>query len=182
MSSEKLMPNLHFRGMALWLKWRERSADPVRRLRDSGVERGQAVLDYGCGIGSFSIPAAGMVGDEGVVYALDIHPLATAAVEKRAREAGCTNVKTITSDRETGLADESVDVVLLYDVFHSVEDKEGVQTELHRVLKPGGRLSVMPDHMTTEELMAAIGSRGLFAPEGHGRETVEFRKRGLAGE
>jgi len=56
---------------------------PERILREMGIQKGQTVLDYGCGIGSFSIPAAKMVGNDGIVYALDIHPLAIKAVEKK---------------------------------------------------------------------------------------------------
>lgn len=182
MSSQEHMSNLGFRGLGLWLKWRERSTDPEERLRRSGVRPGQTVLDYGCGVGSYAIPAARMVGDEGVVYALDIHPLASEAVEKRARKAGLGNVRTITSGLDTGLPVASVDVALLYDVFHAVNDRDGLVVELCRVLKTGGRVSVLPDHMTTDELVAEFTAGGRFVPDGAPSsaqfETVEFIKAG----
>lgn len=57
------------------------------------------------------------------------------------------NVETIHSDCKTGLPDNSVDAVLLYDTFHDLSDPDGVLEELHRVLKPDGILSFSDHHM-----------------------------------
>ena len=108
----------------------------------TGAKRGDVILDYGCGIGFNTIPAAEIVGEEGTVYALDIHPLAVKAVEKKIRKKGLKNVKTILSGLDTGLPDESVDVVLLYNVLPMVKNRPALIKELYRVLKPGGVLSV----------------------------------------
>jgi len=108
----------------------------------TGAKRGDVILDYGCGIGFNTIPAAEIVGEEGTVYALDIHPLAVKAVEKKIRKKGLKNVKTILSGLNTGLPDESVDVVLLYNVLPMVKNRPALIKELYRVLKPGGVLSV----------------------------------------
>lgn len=108
----------------------------------TGAKRGDVILDYGCGIGFNTIPAAEIVGEEGMVYALDIHPLAVKAVEKKIRKRGLKNVKTILSGLNTGLPDESVDVVLLYNVLPMVKNRPALIKELHRVLKPGGVFSV----------------------------------------
>ena len=78
-----------FRGMALWLRLRERFRDPEEELLAMGLVAGQTVLDYGCGIGSYTIPAARIVGTAGVVHALDMHPLAVETVEKRSSSC-CT--------------------------------------------------------------------------------------------
>ena len=86
MNENRPYPNLAFRGMALWLRAREIFGDMQQRLIDAGLQGGQVVLDYGCGIGSYSIPAARIVGDGGTVYALDMHPLAIETVERRARK------------------------------------------------------------------------------------------------
>jgi len=50
--------------------------DPYKVLRAIGVKPGQVVLELGCGPGFFTIPAGKIVGEEGLVYALDLHPLA----------------------------------------------------------------------------------------------------------
>jgi len=127
----------------------------------TGAKRGDIILDYGCGIGFNTIPAAEIVGEEGMVYALDIHPFAIKSVEKKMRERGLKNVKTILSGLNTGLPNESVDIVLLYNVFPMVKNRPALIMELYRVLKPGGILSVKSGlvvnlysrkKMTTEDL------------------------------
>ncbi|MBE9483077.1 MAG: hypothetical protein IMY88_05280, partial [Chloroflexi bacterium] len=40
-------------------------------LKDIGIKRGQKVLDFGCGSGNYTIPAARIVGEQALVYALD---------------------------------------------------------------------------------------------------------------
>jgi ubiquinone/menaquinone biosynthesis C-methylase UbiE len=163
--------------MSLWLRLRERFGDPRSRLLEAGLEEGQTVLDYGCGIGSYTIPVARIVGKDGMVYALDIHPLAIEAVENRRARQNLANIRTICSGRDTGLPDNSVDVILLYDVLHLVDDKAGLVQELHRVLKPDGRLSILPDHMTRDELLEILGtSEGFRLQTQHG-EVLEFAKR-----
>jgi ubiquinone/menaquinone biosynthesis C-methylase UbiE len=162
--------------MALYLKLRERFGKPRERLASVGLDRGHVVLDYGCGIGSYTLPAAQIVGDKGRVYALDIHPLAIQTVERRARAGNLANITTIHSDRETGLPDESVDVVLLYDVLHSVPYRGALLRELHRILKPDGLLSVLPDHMEEEVLMRTLEAGKLFVLQDRQGKVFAFQK------
>lgn len=176
MSGSNGMSNMSFRGMSLWLKAREWFGNPRQRLEEAGLERGQAVLDYGCGIGSYAIPAAQIVGDGGVVYALDIHPLAVETVARRADKAGLANVETIRSNRDTGLPDESLDAVLLYDVLHSVPDKGALLRELYRVLKPGGSLSVVPDHMEEDVFLETVQGGNLFSLQARNGKVYQFDK------
>lgn len=168
------MLDLDFQGMALWLRLREWLRDPEAELAQVGLREGQVVLDYGCGVGSYTLPAARLVGKRGRVYALDIHPLAIQAVERRARKEGLAHIQSICSDRDTGLPDSSVDLVLLYDVLHAVPDKDALLVELHRVLRAGGRLLVKPDHLTEEELMSLTAASGLFSLEARQGEIFAF--------
>ena len=182
MSKNGRMSNTAFKGLAVWLKLRERSLGAQQRLADAGVSSGQVVLDYGCGIGSYTIPAAQIVGAEGRVYALDIHSLAIETVERRARKERLTNVRTICSGLDTGLADNSVDTVLLYDVLHSVPDQPALLQELQRVLKPGGRLSILPDHMTGDELLATVKGENQFDLQAQHGEIFEFVRGATKGQ
>ncbi|MFN2165181.1 MAG: class I SAM-dependent methyltransferase [Anaerolineae bacterium] len=170
------MLDLDFQGMALWLRMREWFRDPGAELAEAGVYEGQVVLDYGCGIGSYALPAARLVGSTGVVYALDIHPLAIQAVERRARKEDIANLQTICSDRDTGLLDGSLDLVLLYDVLHAVPDKRGLLTELHRVLKTSGRLLVKPDHLDELDFVPFMAETGLFRLASRQGETFAFNR------
>jgi ubiquinone/menaquinone biosynthesis C-methylase UbiE len=112
-----------FRMMSIVLRVREPFKKPMKRLRKVGLQEGQTVLDYGCGIGSYVIPASKIVGASGKVYALDIQPMAVDRVKKRAEKNGLSNVQTITSNIDTNLPDKSVDVVLLYDVLQMIRNR-----------------------------------------------------------
>jgi ubiquinone/menaquinone biosynthesis C-methylase UbiE len=148
--------------MAAYLRFRERFRKPEETLAKIGITEGQRLLDFGCGIGSYSIPAAKIVGEEGKVYALDVHPLAIENVRKRIAKEGLPNVETIISGLETGVDDESLDHVLLLDVYSWISTRVKLLKELHRVLKPGGKLSVLIDHMDPAEFVGDIERTNLF--------------------
>ncbi len=78
------------------------------------------MLDFGCGSGTYTIPAARIVGAQGRVYALDKDKGALDELMQKAGSAGLKNIERMeTSGGKIELTDESVDVVLLFDVFHS---------------------------------------------------------------
>jgi len=170
------MPRIGFAIMKTVLTLRSIFKKPERTLREMGIQKGQTILDYGCGIGSFSIPAAKMVGDDGVVYALDIHPLAIKAVEKRIKKKRISNIKTILSSRETGLPDESVDVVLSYDVFQMISDKDKLLEELHRVLKSDGILFATAEHLDPKEFVNIFARGNLFTLIEQRGEVFRFKR------
>jgi ubiquinone/menaquinone biosynthesis C-methylase UbiE len=145
-------------------------------VKEAGIEEGFHVLDYGCGRGSYVRAVSEVVGESGKVYALDIQPLAVESVKKIAEKRGLANVETILSDRKTGLPDESLDVVLLYDTFHDLVDPNGVLEELNRVLKPDGVLPFSDHHMKEHEIISKITNRGLFRLLRKGERTYSFLK------
>lgn len=126
-----------------WLK--EEGREFLRRI---GIREGQMVLDFGCGSGDYTIPAAEIVGEEGVVYALDKNRGALDELMRKAEAEGLGNIERMeTSGRlKIDLEGECIDVVLLYDVLHHyyfprAVDRERILHEVHRVLKPDGFLS-----------------------------------------
>jgi ubiquinone/menaquinone biosynthesis C-methylase UbiE len=146
MSEPGLPSRIGFRLMTAMMSLTRRGPRLEERIRASGVEPGQVVLDYGCGPGHYAIPAARIGGPGGRVPALYTPPAAAGLDGEGARAAGVDNVTTVVSDRDTGLASGSVDVVLLYDTIAGISDKRGVLAELDRVLKPSGVLSVWVEH------------------------------------
>jgi ubiquinone/menaquinone biosynthesis C-methylase UbiE len=112
----------------------------------------------------------------GEIYALDIHPLAIRAVRKTAARKAIMNVKTIESDCNTGLPDNHVDVILLYDTFHNLCQPDDVLRELHRVLKSDGTLSLSDHHMNEKDILTSVTNTGLFKLLANGKKTYSFLK------
>jgi SAM-dependent methyltransferase len=145
---------------------RRRFFDPVRTLLGAGIRPGQRVLEVGCGTGFFTVPAAQLVGDEGCVYAIDLHPLAIEQVAKKVRDAGLRNVSLIKTDATAaGLARGSVDLVLLFGVVPSPTlPLDRLLPEMARLLQPQGTLAVWTAFPWWSP--AALTRGGLFACAG----------------
>ena len=133
-------------------------------LTSSGVKGGLMVLDFGCGSGTYTIPAAKAVGATGRVYALDINPGALDRVERKAERAGLRNIVRIDASREDGIGldDGAVDFMLLIDVLQKIDNKEALFQEAHRILKPGGVLLIFPMHLATDEVERLATSKDLL--------------------
>jgi ubiquinone/menaquinone biosynthesis C-methylase UbiE len=175
---DKPMSNFDFQFMSVGYKFRDFFSPRLNILKEVGIKPGFNVLDFGCGPGSYIIPLVKLVGESGKIYALDIHPLAIQKVKDIALKKQLTNVETIRSDCQTGLPDNSLDVVLLYDAFHHLNDPDVVLKELHRVLKPGGILSFGDHHMKEKEIVAGAINDRLFRLLRKGQRTYTFLKKG----
>jgi ubiquinone/menaquinone biosynthesis C-methylase UbiE len=170
------MSNLGFRLMAFTFRLRDILLPRQNILREVGLKPGFTILDYGCGPGSYSIAAAQLEGESGKVYALDVHPLAVQQVRKAAAKRQLTNIETILSDCASGLADESIDIALLYDTLHDLSEPDKVLAELHRVLKSNGILSCNDHHMREGEIVFEITDGGLFKLSRKGKRAYNFSK------
>lgn len=168
------MPDFGFRVMALMFKIRDFFRPRRSIVQEVGIKDGFHVLDYGCGPGSYIKPVAELVGKSGKIYALDVQPLALDLVKKAAARNQLMNVETILSDCKTGLPDDSVDAVLLYDTFHGLADSHCVLEELHRVLKPNGILSFSDHHMKENEIVSNLTNTGQFKLLKKGKRTYSF--------
>jgi ubiquinone/menaquinone biosynthesis C-methylase UbiE len=173
---DKAMPNWAFRGMSFMFQIRDALEPRDRLLGEVQLEPGFHVLDYGCGPGGYIPGIADQVTGSGRVYALDLHPLAVERVRAMARRRGLDQVQTIRSDCETGLSDGSVDVVLLFDIFHMLSEPQAVLAELNRVLKPGGTLVVHDPHIGEQAIVGGVTQGQLFALKGKGQRTYRFRR------
>lgn len=172
----KRQPDWDFRMMALTFKARDLVAPRMRVLQEAGIRPGFHVLDYGCGPGSYIMPLVDLVGESGKVYALDLHPLAVKSVQNIAAKRQLANVETILSDCETGLPASSIDVVVMYDALHDLEEPGPVLRDLHRVMKVGSILSVNDHHLKDEEVANRVTLEGLFRLSARGKRTQTFRK------
>jgi ubiquinone/menaquinone biosynthesis C-methylase UbiE len=174
---DKPISNFDFQFMSVGYKFRDFFLPRKNILEEVGIKPGFHVLDYGCGPGGYIIPLAELVGESGKIYALDIHPLAIRKVQDIASKKRLANVETILSDCKTGLPDDTLDAVLLYDAFHHLSDPNVVLRELHRVLKPDGILSFSDHHMRENEIVSQVTNSGLFRLSRKGQRTYAFLKK-----
>jgi ubiquinone/menaquinone biosynthesis C-methylase UbiE len=163
-----------FRFMALGYKFRDFLRPRRDLLEEAGIKTCSQVLDYGCGPGSYVMPIIELIGNIGTLYALDVHPLAIKAVQRLASQRKLSNVRVIQSDCATGLLPASIDVVLLYDILHDLENRAEVLAELHRVLKPEGVLSVSDHHLQEDEIISGVTQGGMFKLKSEGNKTLSF--------
>jgi SAM-dependent methyltransferase len=101
------------------------------------------VIEFGCGYGSFTVPAAELT--TGTVYAVDIDPRMVAATAARADAAGLRNVAAVERDFVAdgcGRPDGSAGYAMLFNILH-IEEPVRLLREAYRVLAPGGRLGVI---------------------------------------
>jgi len=151
--SKKAGSNLAFKIMAFI------HDNPLRRkfskvfftLENAGLKSGQTVLEVGCGPGFFTIPAAKIIGEQGKLYALDIHPLAIESATKKIKKEKLANVETVLADvTNTNFHNNFFDLIFLFGVPRMIRNEEffnDLLIESFRILKPKGILSVKTTRM-----------------------------------
>lgn len=122
--------------------------DPKLIFHKAHVEEGQTVAEFGCGhVGHYVFPLARILGKNGKLYAIDIQKKILDNISIRAQVEQMTNIETVWSDLEmygaTRVKEESVHhVFLINTLFQTVKHIE-VLREAYRLLRHGGRLSVV---------------------------------------
>lgn len=117
---------------------------PAETLQALGLHAGVGdVVDFGCGYGTFAVPAAKVV--RGTVHAIDIAPEMVAATKGKAEAEGVRNVLAYERDfvaHGTGLPGSSAGYAMLFNILHC-EEPAVLLAEAWRVLAPAGLLAVM---------------------------------------
>ncbi len=122
-------------------------ADPQTNLQKLNLSSGMTVIDFGSGIGAYSLAAASLVLPDGKVYAVEIQKDLLETLKKEAREKSLPNVDVIWGDIEqnggVSLPDGVADVVIISNVLFQAKSMYTLALEAKRLLKPGGRVMII---------------------------------------
>ena len=124
-------------------------------MRRSGIREGDTIIDFGCGRGHYAFALSIVVGSHGTVYGLDTNAAVLDVLKQDTEYRHCTNVIPVKTEPEVNMPfdDHSADAVLIYDLIHETDLRQPFLQEAHRVLKQGGILSILPYHMTEQEIL-----------------------------
>jgi ubiquinone/menaquinone biosynthesis C-methylase UbiE len=138
--------------------------NPLRRLLHNPqkilgpyVRPGITAMDFGCGMGLFSIAMAKLAGDGGRVIAVDLQQKMLDVLEKRAKKAGVMDrITTHRCEADSLGLTEAIDFALAFYSAHEVPDLGRLLGEIHGCLRPAGKLLVV-------EPMGHVGSKDFEA-------------------
>jgi len=120
---------------------------PDNIIKEFGIKEGMRIADFGCGAGYFTIPIAKSVGENGVVYALDVLKTSLESVRSKAKIEGLLNIKTVWANLEISggskLKDESSDIVSLANILFQSPKKADIIEEAKRILKKKGKMIII---------------------------------------
>jgi ubiquinone/menaquinone biosynthesis C-methylase UbiE len=107
------------------------------------IQKEMVVADVGAGSGVLTGPLALAVGPRGTVYASDIDQKLLTHIEQRAQASRLPNVKTVLGSFTDPRLPQQVDLALMNDVLHHVQDKALYLKTLAKSLKRGGRFAIV---------------------------------------
>jgi SAM-dependent methyltransferase len=126
-----------------WLERPEREKEeaPTKMIAALKIKEGEVVADIGCGSGYHTERLSAKVGAKGKVYGVDIQPEMLAALKKRMKAKGIKNVEPLEGKvDDPKLPANSVDLILMVDVYHEFDHPYEMTEKMVDALKPGGRL------------------------------------------
>jgi ubiquinone/menaquinone biosynthesis C-methylase UbiE len=140
---------------ASWLERpeREEEENPKKLLELLKLKDGDVVADIGAGSGYYAFRLARLVAPKGKVLAVDIQKEMLDIIRDRSRKEGVTNVEPVQGEEaDPKLKDESVDVILLVDVYHEFAFPYEMTAKMVKGLKPGGRLVFVEFRLEDEKV------------------------------
>lgn len=163
-------------GGADWLDRNEREQEehPDQALDAIGIQPGMVVADVGAGTGFMSLRMAKRVGATGKVYAEDIQPEMLSKLRHNAAKAKLGNIQTVLgSEADPKLPANSLDLILLVDVYHEFSQPQKMLRHMREALRPDGRLVLLeyrkedpsipirPEHkMSVQEVKIELEAEG----------------------
>ena len=120
---------------------------PAEVVAALGLKPGEVVADIGAGSGYFAVRLARAVSERGWVFGVDISPEMILHLNRRLRDAGVPNVRTVLSAPDDPLLpDASVDLFFICDTWHHIDERTKYLGLMKRMLRPGGRIAIVDFH------------------------------------
>lgn len=126
---------------ASWLERDSRNQEENTELlmQELPIEKGDTVVDMGCGSGYFARLMSPLVGRRGRVLCVDIQPQMIEIARRLAQEAGLANIEFVLSTAtDPKLPDGEIDLILLVDVYHEFAEPKPMLEAMRRALAPDG--------------------------------------------
>jgi SAM-dependent methyltransferase len=136
---------MHYLG-ADWLtrESRQREEDCKRLLKELHVKPSQVICDMGCGNGFYTLKLAQLTGKKGKVYAVDIQQEMLDMLGRRLKAAKLENVVSLLgTETDPHLPENSLDLLLMVDVYHEFSRPEAMLKAIRKALKPDGRIALV---------------------------------------
>jgi ubiquinone/menaquinone biosynthesis C-methylase UbiE len=122
-------------------------SDPENNIKQFALAPGMQVADFGSGSGFYSLAAAKAVAPNGLVFAVDIQKDLLQKLKNNARENHLSNLEVVWGDLEhlggTKLRENSLDAVIVSNLFFQIENKDGLCLEAKRLLHLNGRVLII---------------------------------------
>jgi len=168
---------MHWTG-ASWLvrhkREKEEAATLMRKRLD--LKPGMTVCDLGCGNGYHTFPMARSVMPDGMVYGVEVQEPYLKMLKESAEKQGITNfVPVLGKYHDPNLPPNSMDIILLVDVYHEFSHPEHMLKAMRKSLKLGGNIvlvefraedddvPIKPEHkMSKEQILKELGANGFI--------------------
>ena len=171
----RIAQTMHFTG-APWLirNTREREERCSLMLANLGIKPGMTICDMGCGNGFHTLKMAKMTGPKGTVMAVDVQPEMLKLLRERTEKDGLENVTPILgSFHNPRLPPNSIDLILLVDVYHEFSHPVTMLKAMRESLRPEGvivlvefrtedpKVPIKPLHkMSKEQILKELPANG----------------------
>ncbi|MGA8044571.1 MAG: methyltransferase domain-containing protein [Terracidiphilus sp.] len=117
---------------------------PAEVVKALHVHTGEAIADVGAGTGYFALPLAKAVGPSGIVFAVDAQPEMLDLLRVKLASLVKHNIRFVHAEADdTGLPDDTCDLVFLANIWHEFDNRALVLEEAQRILKADGRIAIL---------------------------------------
>ena len=125
-------------------QWRDTWMNVPKIMKLANIESGSKVADIGCHEGYFTTHLASKVTDAGQVYAVDVRKDRLDRLREHLKERKLTNVKVVLGDYDNPrLPEATLDVVVIMDTYHEMDDYMQILKHVKKSLKPDGRIVIL---------------------------------------